>query len=507
MRIVLASMAVIFITGCGVSKNSFSPSKKYSPGELQRDYAIYESILKDSHPGLYWYTDKETMEQYLREGERQLKDSMTETQFRRLLTYTTAQINCGHTTVRSSKQFSSFVDSSRLKLFPLSMKVWGNYDARAVDTMLVTTNLLRDTIYRRGTRITKINGRTVNELVDTMFKYISSDGYNRTHKFQTLSNRGFFGSLYTSLFGLSEKYTIDYIDSAGATRTGIIPVFTPSVDTSRSAGFRQGTLPPPVPDRERRDRQKDAVRQLRIDSVTKTAFMELNTFGRGYQLKGFFRRSFRFLKRNQIDHLIIDVRSNGGGSVTNSTFLSKFIAANKFKVADSLYAIRKKSKYGRYIQNNLFNRIFMTFLTKRRSDGFYHFGYFERHRFKPKKKNHYEGKVYVLTGGNSFSATTLFAQAIMKQHNVVVIGEETGGAAYGNTAWLIPDVTLPETKVRFRLPLFRLVIDKDTPKDGRGIQPEVESKPTIENVRRGVDFKLEKALELIAQDKQAANKK
>ena len=69
--------------------------------------------------------------------------------------------------------------------------------------------------------------------------------------------------------------------------------------------------------------------------------------------------------------------------------------------------------------------------------------------------------MYILTGGNSFSATTLFVSAVIKQDNVTVVGEETGGGAYGNSAWLIPDVTLPETGVRFRLPLFRLVIDKN----------------------------------------------
>jgi C-terminal processing protease CtpA/Prc len=207
------------------------------------------------------------------------------------------------------------------------------------------------------------------------------------------------------------------------------------------------------------------------------------------------------MKKNNINHLIIDVRSNGGGSVTNSTFLSRFIATGRFKVADSLYAIRKKTTYGRYIQNDFFNRLFMTFLTKRKSDGYYHFGYFERHYFKPKKKHHYDGKVYILTGGNSFSATTLFTRAVMKQDNVTVVGEETGGAAYGNTAWLIPDVTLPETKLRFRLPLFRLVVDRDIPKDGRGIQPEVPAIPSVDAVKRGVDFKLEKALELIEIDK------
>ena len=77
------------------------------------------------------------------------------------------------------------------------------------------------------------------------------------------------------------------------------------------------------------------------------------------------------------------------------------------------------------------------------------------------------------------------------------MGEETGGGAYGNTAWLIPDLTLPETGIRFRLPLFRLVIDKDIPKDGRGVQPEVIAMPTTEAIRRGADFKMDKVMELI----------
>ena len=145
----------------------------------------------------------------------------------------------------------------------------------------------------------------------------------------------------------------------------------------------------------------------------------------------------------------------------------------------------------------------MLFSTRKKADGNYHFGYFERHFFKPKKKNHFDGRVYIITGGNSFSATALFIQAVMKQDNVVVVGEETGGGSYGNSAWLIPDVTLPHTKLKFRLPLFRLVINKDQPKNGRGIFPEIESKPTVELIKNNIDFKYQKVLELI----RAAEKK
>jgi hypothetical protein len=38
-------------------------------------------------------------------------------------------------------------------------------------------------------------------------------------------------------------------------------------------------------------------------------------------------------------------------------------------------------------------------------DGKYHFRYFEKHYFSP-KKYHYDGQVFILIGGNSFSATT-----------------------------------------------------------------------------------------------------
>ena len=230
--------------------------------------------------------------------------------------------------------------------------------------------------------------------------------------------------------------------------------------------------------------------------------MDLGSFGRGYGLRGFFRRSFRTLNEYNIRHLIVDVRSNGGGSVTNSTLLSRYLADHRFKISDSLYAITKNGSYNQYIQHHFWNKLFLFFFTRKRGDGNYHFGYFERHRFRPKKGNHFDGKVYIVTGGNSFSATTLFTAAVAGQENVLVVGEETGGGAYGNTAWLIPDAKLPETGVRFRLPLFRLVMDKNRIKDGRGIQPEVPALPTIDAVRKNIDFKMVKVMELIKADQQ-----
>ena len=497
MYAIILCAAVLLLTSCGINRSSFSPAKKYSPEKLQKDYSIYREILEEAHPGLYWYQTRDSMDYYFKAGFEQLKDSMTEPQFRRVLAWVTSRINCGHTSVRASKFYSRFVDTAHIpRIFPLSLKIWD-------DTAVVSANLDRNSPLKRGVMINKINGLTVEKIVDTMFSFISTDGYNTTHKYQTLSNRGYFGSMYTSLFGNPPEFDIEYTDSTGVKKYTKLRSYRPQRDTTNRAAIRAIRSVPQPSRKERRMMRKNAVRLLKIDSVNHTAMMDLNTFGRGYGIKGFFRRSFKNLRKNDVGHLIIDVRGNGGGSVTNSTFLTRFISDHRFKVADSLYAITKRKKYSRYIKNDFFNRMFITFFTRKQADGYYHFRYFERNQFKPKKKNHYDGKVYILTGGNSFSATTLFASTLIKQDNVTIVGEETGGGAYGNSAWLIPDVTLPETKVRFRLPLFRLVIDKDYPKTGKGVQPEIESKPSIEAIRRGADYKVETALELIKKDKSA----
>jgi C-terminal processing protease CtpA/Prc len=234
-----------------------------------------------------------------------------------------------------------------------------------------------------------------------------------------------------------------------------------------------------------------------MDTARSTAFMTLNTFERGNHLRSFFRRSFRTLHENQVRNLIIDVRSNGGGDAANSTMITRYIIDKKFKLADSLYALNRGNRYDKYVSKSRLYHFLMLFVTRKRADGKYHFGYFERHYFSPKKKDHFNGEVYILTGGNSFSATTLFAGALKGQKNVTLVGEETGGGYYGNTAWIIPDATLPNTRLRFRLPKFRLVIDRNRQKDGRGVMPDVWAIPSSDAIRKGIDFKATKARELI----------
>ena len=482
MKFLSYTFLLLFLSSCAVSR--FNPNKKYAPAQLKSDYSLFRNILEKEHPGLYWYTSVDSMNSYFDKGEKLLNDSLTETGFRTVLSYVIAKIKCGHTSVRPSKAFSR---AGPGRYFPLVIKTWG-------DTSVVTLNLnRRDSNVVRGSLLTAINNVPLRIIIDSMFQHLSGDGYNLTHKYQTLSNRGVFGSTYAALYGASRKYKVNYIDTVGRLRTDSVSLYTVFPDTSRR-------LRPPFPQPSKKERRKQmllANRSLRFDTALNMAVMDVSTFTKGYKLTHFFKSSFKELNKRNTKHLVIDLRYNGGGSVTNSNLLTKFIADKPFKIADSLYALNRSTPYKKYQKDRVSNALFLFFMTKKKRDGNYHFRYFERKKFKPKKKNHFDGQVYILIGGNTFSASTLFAQNVKEQTNVLIVGEETGGGAYGNNAWLIPDVTLPITKVRFRLPLFRLVMDKDLPKNGRGIVPEVEVLPTVKDIRHNVDYKMAKVIELV----------
>ncbi len=478
---------LIYLSSCSASKNNFNPYKKFSPQQLQQDYALYQNILEERHPSLYWYTPKPVMDKVFAEGRNRLHDSLTEYDFRKIINMVNTNIQCGHTSVKASRQYLKYIDTLKIRIsFPLYLKIWN-------DTVVVTHNAHgNDSLLPRGTMIDSLNGMNVKQLLDTFYHYINADGNNPVAKDQMLSTGTWFGSLYTALYGWKPVYEVAYRDASGNSRHAAI---TPVVITADSAKHTVQSLKKNRK-QTRRQRLNDA-RLLTIDHTENTALLELNSFSQKLKLKPFFRQSFSRLKKDSIQNLIIDLRSNGGGRVDNSTLLTKFIADKPFKLADSLYAQTRKTRFGRHIQNDFWTRLALHFMTRKKAAGRYHFTYYETHYYKPRKRNHFNGNVFILSGGNSFSASVLVMSMLKSQQNVTIVGEPSGGAAYGNTAWFINEVTLPHTKIRFRLPLMRLVIDKDLPKNGQGVWPDVFAGPTIEAIKNARDYKMEKAKELI----------
>ena len=119
------------------------------------------------------------------------------------------------------------------------------------------------------------------------------------------------------------------------------------------------------------------------------------------------------------------------------------------------------------------------------------FGFYERKKFKPKSTNHFDGQAYVLINGPTFSASTLFCNAVKGQKNVTLVGEEAGGGWYGNSGIMIPDITLPITKLQVRLPLFKVVQYNHVPYKGEGVAPDIYIGPTREAIIKSIDRKMD----------------
>jgi hypothetical protein len=482
------------LAACAASKN-YNPDKKYSRQELQQDYSLLRNILEQKHPSLYWYTPKDSMNFYFDSLYNNIPDSMTELQFGwQVLAPLTQKIRCGHTSFSMSKNWGKYLRNKVIPSFPLFVKVWG-------DTMLITGNLNRkDSLLKTGTLIKSVNNIRNHDLIEKMFQYLPADGYADNVNYIRLSSN--FPYYHRNIFGIYKNYSVGYADSAGAEKNMIVPMWLPVKDTSNKKKLEPA---PKISKRQLKKERRVNARSLVIDSSINTAIITLNTFnnGGGRRLRCFIKKSFKTIRQQEIKNLIIDLRMNGGGEINMSSLFTKYIRNKPFRMTDTAFAVSKSlAPYTKYIKQGWLTNLGFIFLTrKKKIDNNYHFGFYERKMYQPKINNHFDGKVYVLINGPTFSASTLFCNLVKGQENVTLVGEEAGGGWHGNNGIMIPDIVLPATKIRVRLPLFRIVQYNHVPKDGRGVAPDIYIPPIAEAVRQGLDRKMIIVKEMIREHK------
>lgn len=470
-----------------IKKSSYDPNTKYSPSELKEDFSVLHKVLKSNHPSLYWYSSQDSIDNLFLTAHNSLYDSLTEQQFRKKVSWVVSKIRCGHTTVRSSKDYFKYYSKLKIKNFPLFLKVWDD------STVVINNFSKEDTIIKRGTSIVGINGVPVKKIIDSICQFISADGYSNVFKYQLISFN--FPAFYKNAYGSDSTYVVRYIDSTGKPKEKVFKNFESRADF---LNINQPLSQAEISRKKLRQFNLLANRNMQIDSALKTAIISVNTFSKGKLIR-FFRQSFKKIRKQNIDNVVLDLRLNSGGSVMVCTRLSQYLIDKPFNVADTVAAITRSFSYKKYIKPWLIYWLSMQISGRRYADERIHFRYFEKHNFKPKKKNHFAGNIYILTGGYTFSAATLVAGNLKGQPNVTIVGEETGGGAYGNSSMLLTNIILPNTGLRITLPLYRMVLNDTRPKNGRGIFPDIEVKPSSDFIKNNRDAKLEKVLNIIKE--------
>lgn len=454
---------------------------------MQQDLDILWQTYRKVHPSYDWYMPADTVDARFRHVRQSLTDSLTEPEFRLRLSYATAAIHCGHTSILPPAALSN-LPRSRAAQFPMNMRVWGS------DSMIVTDNQSpnRDSV-KRGVAIVRINQVPTSKLITQMQQYISQDGLHNAYSEAILSAG--FAQRFRWMYGVEPQYQIAYRDSSGNIAAATVKSLAPRPpDSNRQQSSTP--RPPRPPQQLPRQNFDPRVGVFYVDSSKHFAYLRLNSFtGKG--VNKLIRQSFEKLQQHPVPNLVIDIRDNGGGRIAKAALLARYLVSEPFQLADSVSATSLQFPYPKYVQAHLVYQLFGWLLVHKKSDGRLHFGNLERREYQPIKSDHYNGNVYVLTGGRTFSASIMFLQYIANRPNKWVVGEETGGVARGNSSVITPDLELPNTKIRARLPLFRLVTRQALPQDGRGVVPDIIVPPNSADIRYRKDAVMEKVRRLV----------
>lgn len=481
---------LFLLSSCTATKHGkFDPAGKIPALALKEDLSILKKVLEANHPSLYWYTPKDSMDLYFNEILQSITDSLTESQFKNKVALFVSNIKCGHTSVRPSRSYIHYANTHKTARFPLLIKTWN-------DSLVLLGSLNKqDTLLKRGTVITSIENYKSRLLLDSIFRFISTDGNGNNFKSQAVSFN--FPLYYSFAFPLKDSFAINYIDS-GIEKQMYVQLNKPVIDTGKNKKRPAATVAPKPTHRQIKQMVLTSKRSMIYDSVNRLAYMRLATFSSG-KLRSFFRQSFKELDQNNVKDLVIDLRENSGGNINMSNVLARYIKNNKFHTADTAAAINRSFTYAKYIHPSFPYRMVMWLTTSKKQDGKFHFRQLEQHHYKPYNNNHYNKQVYIIQGGYTFSAAAMFVLQVKGQQNVTVIGEETGGGNYGTSAVHLPEIILPNSNLRVVLPLYRLVFDSTKTKNRQGIQPDILVPPSSADIANGIDPKLRKVKELIEE--------
>ncbi|HXT68284.1 MAG TPA: S41 family peptidase [Vicinamibacterales bacterium] len=483
MRVVSTVIALALALSVAAAQSS-----TLRPAQLQEDFDTLRRAVEEAHGGLYRFTPRAELSRLFDATRGQLDRPMTRFEFHTLVSEALSAIRDGHT--RLELDDATTAELGAAKLLPLRVTL------ERGRLIVASNDTVANTSVQPGMELVSINGRPVPEIVAAISKTISPDGFIETGKASRLARS--FPQLYWLVVEQGGTFTVVAKEGENhtvlATLNGVTtaergkqtnPVSltyltnAAKLDSSRetiSLTFLQG----------------DAVGVLRIRAFEGATFVSV--------LSG----AFDTLASKKSTALILDLRGNGGGvDMYGVALVSQFMRA-PFQYFDRVIVTTVRPSFATW-NADTFSALRSG--TTPAPDG----GFLIGHALHPAvgvlqpASRPFTGKLVVLIDGGTFSTSADVCAQLRSRTDAVFVGEETGGAAEGNTSGLNAQIVLPHSGMKLKVQMYGYWnAFGQNPRGGaaalpagRGIQPDYTVVKTVADTLQGVDAGLKQALAVI----------
>ncbi|MES2810609.1 MAG: S41 family peptidase, partial [Bacteroidota bacterium] len=358
---------------------------------------------------------------------------LTALQFRHKLLHILSGIGDGHITLQLNRDKIPADDMlffSGDKEYPIQQLSYKIINGR----LYVSKNTSGNNTILPGAEILSIDNKSALELIANFSGEMPSDGYNQTFKIGQL-NLNEFPSLYYFTYGLKERLTFT-IKQKDSIKTCELTVHNRQKSTAAIAHFDSANIDIPFDD--------------------KAALIKISRFVWFDADNDPFIDAFTQIKNLGIKCLIIDLRDNIGGDFTRMARLFSYLISKPTLLGNlKMGALNSTHEAGK-------NEI--------------EYGY--KRPIQP-DSNHFDGKLYVIMNGASFSASSLFAASLQANNRATLVGEETGGGRNGCIGGVYDNSTLPNSNLLFKFGLCHFNVSHQVTQLGRGVMPDAPITYTI----------------------------
>jgi len=352
-----------------------------------------------------------------------------------------------------------------------------------------------------GKQIESINGETPTSLVDKIGNLFASDGFIKTVKYSDLE--GFnFSTYYYYYFGQVDQFEIKFKDIKEPLI--IKPLKIKAITQYLNSRYK-GTKSIYPKEVLEYNILNDSVAYLGIHTFDND---DIKRYSKEKKLSVFLKNSFKSIKENNIQILVIDVSRNGGGSEGNeglvySYFGEKYQKYKKVRVKTQKAILDNGTD--KPITLKAFGLLERLFIYKKMNDGS-----LKRRAsigkglmaYKKEPDYKFSGKTYVIISPVTYSGGSEFSNMMYTQDLATFVGQETGGGYLGNTSGYGKELVLPNSKIKVSIPALQFVMNvKPTLPFGRGVIPQYEIIPTFEEYINGENAPLKFILEQLENEK------